>query len=371
MPMTADPHNAATCAQAEVTPSEEEVLDAAMAKLANLAESAPESAPQPPITIRILSHHDCLDGIAAAWVVWDYYARRSTQAQPFDIRVDFLTYHQALPELPAGDHVVMVDFCPNDVTELFPVIANAASFTLLDHHPKTAAAIQLLAIEGLKLGIPSQRLNLLFDAEKSGALMAWEFFHSDPVPDILKHVSDRDLWHFKLPHTRAICEYLMLAAMSLETFDEVMWRSRGTSSDQQLTAWLEWIDKGELLLEAKSRAIEWAIQETRHVLKAHRRTASGELEEVFLLAINGSHPIASAGCERLEQRYPGFAGYVCHWVADGGAARRYSIRSTANVVNDIAKTYGGQGHEHAAGFTLPIEHCLSVQIESHPDCPPC
>ena len=37
------------------------------------------------------------------------------------------------------------------------------------------------------------------DDERSGAMLAWEYFHPDkPAPMLIMHIDDRDRWQFKL-----------------------------------------------------------------------------------------------------------------------------------------------------------------------------
>jgi hypothetical protein len=43
------------------------------------------------------------------------------------------------------------------------------------------------------------------DMGRSGAVLAWEYFHpGQPIPRLLQHVQDRDLWRFALTGTREI-----------------------------------------------------------------------------------------------------------------------------------------------------------------------
>jgi hypothetical protein len=45
----------------------------------------------------------------------------------------------------------------------------------------------------------------MFDMEKSGCLLTWEwFFKNRQPPQALLAVNDRDLWKFELPWTREI-----------------------------------------------------------------------------------------------------------------------------------------------------------------------
>ena len=73
----------------------------------------------------------------------------------------------------------------------------AKQVTVIDHH---VTAKQDL--EGL---IQSGAVDGVFDMDKAGCLLTWEWFFKDrePPPAFLA-VSDRDLWRFERPGTRNI-----------------------------------------------------------------------------------------------------------------------------------------------------------------------
>ena len=54
--------------------------------------------------------------------------------------------------------------------------------------------------------------------DRSGAVLAWEWAHTQPVPWLLQYVQDKDLWHWQLPHSREIS-----AALASYAFDFAKW----------------------------------------------------------------------------------------------------------------------------------------------------
>lgn len=132
--------------------------------------------------ITVLYHANCSDGFGAAYAAWKKFG-------------DAATYHAAHygeePPDVAGKVVFILDFSYSRDT-LKAMIEAASSLTVLDHH-KTAQA----DLEGLP--------GVYFDMTKSGAVMAWEFFHPDKqVPEFLRYIQDRDLWNWKLPPQQRI-----------------------------------------------------------------------------------------------------------------------------------------------------------------------
>lgn len=307
-------------------------------------------------TIHIVTHAECLDGVAAAWVVKDFYGQR----EDCDVFIHDQYYHKPLPEFPEGTNVVMVDFCPNDIDELKTLLPRVASLRVLDHHPKSEAMLQEMRRWALEQGLIA-KFDYAFSSKKSGALLAWDYFRTGIVPELIEYVSDYDLFQFWLPHSEEVAAALNMFGMSTDAFAECI-KERVDSLKSM----------GWTLLRAQRQHIDWTIQHTRCVLNAHQ-TVDGVVKEVYLLAVNGNNFIKNEVCARLEQCYPGFAGYVCYWDLTGGQERRYCVRSQKGNAQAIAMCYGGQGHVNAAGFVLPRDSYLEVVDTAEPErpCPPC
>jgi hypothetical protein len=316
-----------------------------------------------PITIHIVTHADCLDGIVAAWVVQNFY-RQSTA---YEIFIEYQTYNRPLPEFPEGANVVMVDFCPNDVEELKVLFTQVATLKILDHHPKSEAVFQEMKRWVMETGRMSD-FDCEFSRHKSGALMAWHYFQEGPPPALIEYVSDSDLYQFNLPGSKEICAALEMFGMSIPAFED---RLKETIPSL--------IEMGTVVRNMHRQQIDWTIQQTRCVLYANQ-LVDGQNKDVYLLAVNGNAFIKNEVCARLEQCYPGFAGYVCYWDLTDGMERRYCVRSKNGNAQAIAVCYGGQGHECAAGFVLPrdngtsysrLELGVAIATDGPLDCPPC
>jgi len=305
--------------------------------------------------VDIISHKDCLDGIAAAWVVKKFHDAVNASglsAIRYNAHIHYTDYHLPLPEIPESSSIYMVDFCPNDVEELKPLLANCHGLTIIDHHPKTEGVIQ--SLKGWAETHDNDalyRLSSVFSREASGALLAWwHLMGTKEAPVIVQAVSDRDLWQFKLPDTEPLCEALMAYGMTVDDFDACV----------NEIPYAELLHRGAVLMQAKASLIDWMIDNTRCELEAHMR-ATHDIATVKLLAVNGSKPLASKACEELEKRYPGYDAYVCYWDIEGGTHRRYSIRrSDGDVPRRIAQYYAGDGHPSAAGFVTTQYAALRV-----------
>jgi len=148
-------------------------------------------------------HANCPDGFAAAWAV----------RHALGDEVEFYKgVHQQAPPDVSGRDLVLVDFSyKKDV--LLDMLKVAASITILDHHISAQKELAELLASGEVKG--------LFDMNKSGAMLAWQWFNpGKPAPKLIEHIQDRDLWQFKLPGTRAVH-----AALASYPYDFEIWAS--------------------------------------------------------------------------------------------------------------------------------------------------
>lgn len=301
------------------------------------------------LKIAILYHQvkpgtDCPDGIAAAWVADRYF-----RGIGFVTDLIGCVYQSEPPDMSGYDRIEIVDFSfPREVIDRW---AEFAKVTLLDHH-KTAQE---------HLGDISQfskHVEIKFNMQESGATLAWQhYFHSDP-PAFLRYVRDRDLWNFDLPKSEEIHEAVSNTRYSLkriaDNFDldprpiifklfDIFWGL----TEQELIAKLS--PEGERLLAPKRAAIAAAADRHRREKLPEPRPIEDEIPIVRCAADGSEDRLVSDICSRLYTTIEGalFVGCI---TSDG----KYSLRSNKKGnnfdVSSIAKSYGGGGHQNAAGF---------------------
>ncbi|RDH86425.1 MAG: phosphohydrolase [endosymbiont of Escarpia spicata] len=257
-------------------------------------------------------HANCADGFGAAWAV--------RQALPNVVDFYPANYDQEPPDVTDRD-VIIVDFSyPYEV--LAKMADEARQIFLLDHHENANADLSRLFDDNTIIG--------QFDLEKSGAILAWEFFHpGKEPPQLLKHIEDRDLWRFDLPGTREITADLFSYPYDFEVWDKLM------SSDL-----VQMRIDGTAITRKHHRDI---IELTDGI--AHRMIVAGH----DVPAINVPHIYASDAGHVLAA---GEKFAACYY--DTGSRRKFSLRSHHDGMDvaEIAKKYGGNGHKHAAGFSL-------------------
>lgn len=268
----------------------------------------------------VLYHAYCADGFGAAWAAW----------QKLGNNADYLPVRHGNPPpaLPDGATVYILDFCyPRHV--IVKMREHCKALTVIDHH-QTAEE----ALAGLDYAI--------FDNEKSGAVLAWEFFNATrPVPELLRYVMDNDLWLHRLPRSREV-----FAGLNAHPMDFHVW------SELDVAALA---DEGEPILRYKSRQVAILCDQVRF------ETLAGYRVPVVNAAVFGSE----VGAELLK-RHPD-APFAVIYFDRGDGIRQWSLRSREHFdVSRIAQQFQNGGHRQAAGFETKIGKDFVPQPKTAP-----
>ena len=322
--------------------------------------------PRPEDVDLVIFHKSCTDGFTAAWAAWKLVGERAEYVA--------CQYAEDPPDVQ-GKNVAIVDLSfPRKTLER--MAKEAKSLIVLDHHKSAKkdldASDRPFFVIGemefdLTIGKDRKALvkalqemngteetkaevrhlepfpNAIFDMEKSGALITWEWFNpGKPVPLLVQHVSDRDLWTFNMADTRAVHAGLGLTKF---TFDHWDLASNNLEDPEDR---IEFLRQGKIVLkhidvECKSIA--------KHAVLI-------EFEGVRMWTTNYSGRYNSDVAQILRERETeegngDIPGVSMTWFYDDEAnIFRCSLRSIEERadVSEIAFKYGGGGHRHAAGF---------------------
>jgi oligoribonuclease NrnB/cAMP/cGMP phosphodiesterase (DHH superfamily) len=318
----------------------------------------PILANRKPVTV--IYHADCIDGFGSAYAAWCHFG-------------DAANYHPIHHGEPwenakiAGHEVFILDFSfPPAVLETIARLATAV--TQIDHH-LSASRLWADRLQTKESGLavhehPTLPLTVMFDLEKSGATLAWEYFQPNlPTPLLLRHIEDQDLWRFALPGTRALCR-----SLRLRPFDFALWHAFVQQTpDAEAPAYREMIAHGDAIERYLQNEIE-NLADSHLRMPAHLRgdpvdalqalrhgqPTISEGEQTWLslsgIAVNANALFASDLGNQLAEQSSTF-GLI--WQLSGDGEIKVSLRSKGGFdVASIAARYGGGGHRNAAGFRM-------------------
>jgi len=274
-------------------------------------------------------HANCADGFGAAWVV-----RKALGAENVDFHPG--KYGEPAPDVEGRD-VILVDFSYKR-DQLLQLAQSARSILIIDHHKSAAEDLAEIpaAPANYSYWLAAQLpLGAVFDMQRSGAGLAWDFFypHQHRLA-LINHIEDRDLWRFELYGTEKVMASLFTFPQRFETWDDLM------ECDFH-----DLHEEGAGILRKQAKDVDDLVPNAR------RLTIGGH----NVPALNAPHFMASEAGHILAQGEPFAACY-----SDTPKGRVFSLRSSDQGldVSEIAKTYGGGGHRNAAGFTVPFDHEL-------------
>ena len=298
----------------------------------------------------VIYHDNCMDGFTAAWAVsreWpdaEYVARNYGMNPDLDV---------------LGKHVLIVDFSFRAVILRDMVeTGGAASIVVLDHHKTakddlapfvrfkdkperftrkvvTSMIADLQHPDGMYADVSDYGMPILalFDMDRSGAGIAWDFTHgADTRPELVNLVEDRDLWRFAYGDRS---KHAHLCLTSHEP-DFSTWDSMMMEID-------EVVNQGRAIAAWQNLLIDEIIE--RSYLK--------EIDGKTAIVVDCPYSLVSETCHRMLD-----LNEDAHFAAAmvrGEDTVTYSLRSRDDRadVSEIAKKWGGGGHRNAAGFKVP------------------
>ena len=317
----------------------------------------------------VIYHNNCADGFGAAFAAWLKLGDDAEYVpmQYLDAKLNAVEAWEALSaaipsQANTGREVYILDFSlPKPVMDKLFTVSECVVW--LDHH-KTAFEMWCEDGERSLCEQSNGRDEVILDNNKSGAMLAWEYFHpGTEVPMFIRHIDDYDRWQFKIDGTKA--------------FNKAIWSHAPWSFKQ----WVEWFYDCEAGFTHKY----WAdfYTEGEAILRAHDANVQAVVKnaarkcEIFTIAgvPFGTNP--DAACK--QHNFHGLAANcpphltsdVGHelanqsgtfgllWSIDKDNNCRCSLRSNGDYdVSAIAKAFGGGGHRNAAGFTTSIQTLL-------------
>lgn len=204
-------------------------------------------------------------------------------------------------------------------------------------------------------------VEVVLDNYRSGALIAWEFFHpGEAIPDLVRAVDDTDRWAHKLSWSKAITKAVWShAPWAFDTFYEF---ARPENKDKLIL-------EGTTLQRKQDADVQNVVKNGRmncwiSVPPSDRYApikGQGPIQaDMFTMLGYAANcpPHLSSDVGHALATQSGTYGFC--WTLDKDHVVKCSLRSNGDYdVSAIAKAFDGGGHRNAAGFTCDMETLLS------------
>jgi oligoribonuclease NrnB/cAMP/cGMP phosphodiesterase (DHH superfamily) len=280
--------------------------------------SADRNDPRP----LVIYHARCADGFGAALAAWLFYEGQA----------EFLPCNHGDMKTPAdipdvdGRAVYILDFS-FDAEILREVEQRAAKLVMLDHHKSAAEKLTGFAC---RCGV------VHFDMAHSGARLAWDFFQaSQPTPDLVRYIEDRDLWNWAYPESAGF-----LAALDMEAMEFKRWAEIAAFTPEQTAAFMA---RGQAMDEKFCKLAEDIAAQAEPV----------EFNGLTGLMVNAPGVFHSLIGDMLAKQSGTFA---LMWSANKKGLIKVGLRSRSDFnCIPLAESMGGGGHAQACGFRMGVE----------------
>jgi len=277
----------------------------------------------------VLFHYPCQDGLSSGWIV-NYFHKS------YDKNIDIYPIKHGSPydySRLKNKKIIFCDYSPSkEVLDELELICD--EIKILDHH--------ITALDALK-----DKPYAIFDMEKSGAGLTWEYFYPlIEMPLFIQMVQDRDLWKWNIPDSKDFTAGLFTLWDGYDHYD------------------FEQIFKLYDEIYLSKDKFNFCMGLGQVINKANSQKAKS---------------IAESGCKRID-KFMGFKVCVVNcpvehasevgnvlssmdsidfavmWSYNNVTESYYvSLRSCNKVdVSKIAKSYGGGGHVNASGLSTKI-----------------
>jgi oligoribonuclease NrnB/cAMP/cGMP phosphodiesterase (DHH superfamily) len=267
----------------------------------------------------ILYHAQCMDGTASRYAAWKKFG---DNAEYYPCQ-----YGQPLPNFARDKEteVYFLDYSTSR-TELEALGEACGRVVVLDHHVTAREALE---------GCNHSNVEIVFDMDRSGAVIAWNYFFPDTeAPMLLQYVQDRDLWKFKFGDDSKTIH----AGLGTLKGNMPLWNKYASNEN----ALQDLINTGEVLLDRDKASVEAQVPANVKVV---------EFMGYRCGFLNTGQLVSEMGHAMYSDETLNVDIGVC-WFVTKDDTVILSLRSkqgTGPDVSEIAKMFGGGGHKNAAG----------------------
>jgi oligoribonuclease NrnB/cAMP/cGMP phosphodiesterase (DHH superfamily) len=254
------------------------------------------------------------------------------------------------------------------ISDLVGLALRMNKVVVLDHHAtakdnlsaeafKKFGAIHVDEVDGFVKTVfgDSAPQDVKFDMAKSGAVLAWEYFHPGvAVPEFFLYLQDRDLWQWKMPMSREVSDAIRSYPFNFEVWKSILVEIAYLKTEG---VGIRRMTKQIVEQAARNAAFGWFDLHPSHVPQVvlHVKTeAEDGVENQYYTPILNCTAFISETCEKMLELHPE-AKFVASYFDSKDGKRIWSLRSRKDFdCAFVSKAFGGGGHAQACGFTQTI-----------------
>lgn len=247
--------------------------------------------------------------------------------------------------------IFYVDFAPTP--EELQKLSMHNLVVVLDHHETARKLLKVdevanLSIEHCLENGPMVGSMIVLDNSRSGAGVAWDFFHPNtPRPELVNLVEDRDLWNFKLEGSRELA--FLLQNMPPEN-------------------WVDFFERFNQVVEYRDRFIKeskiYYVETQEEIKRLSDKSNLFKTNHGVSYRIVESSAHHSDLANKILEDNPNID-FAIVMVNKGDGNYKLSFRSEDRRMNVslICERFGGGGHRNASGMTFKLSEGELVELE--------
>ena len=287
----------------------------------------------------VFYHYPCNDGELSR-VIWKLFEENSVfykwQHNNHETEINIIN------NLPDKSNVVFLDITPVNVIER---LSDTHNYIIIDHHKDP-----MLKLLEKKPTLPNH--NILLYTQKgfpennnySGCILIWKYFTPDNLPSVVHHIGSKDVWDFSDPNTE---EYCLGFNHYVKNFNET--RRLDFIKELLIT------DKNDFLfMNIGCNLINEYTKLAGNVFNEYSMDKSTEGNNYNIIDIRCSNTILYKYLIEYAQKFFYDADILRILHTETDVQKVYSLRSLKDhvKVDELARFYGGNGHEKAAGYYI-------------------
>ncbi len=289
----------------------------------------------------VFYHFPCNDGELSR-IIWEhfepnsyFYKWRHNDTHEEEINI--------INNLPDNSNIVFLDLTPS--INIINRLSVNHNYIIIDHHKNA-----IITLVENKKNLPNY--NILLYVQKrfpekndlSGCILTWKYFSKEELPSVVYFIGCKDIWNFSNPHTEKYCLGFNEYIKQFNEEEKISFISKLLINNDYYD---EFINNGEhLIIEYKKLAIE--------IFNNYNFDTFNNLNILDLTCNNTN--IYKYLIEYVQENNNLFYDIdvlrILHNETE--TSKTYSLRSIKeNVkVDEIARFFGGNGHEKASGYTI-------------------